>query len=118
MLYQARTRNNYTDNKSKEVLEHFLYELVDEIDMQVLIPAQLEFSHQKAWTGIVGIITSHISFHYWTIEKCVQMDIYSCKEFDKNKATNFMSEFWDAYDIRTLFIDRETGKGYKIESNP
>lgn len=115
LIYQAKVRNN---NHSEGELEQFLYDLVDEIETKVLIPAQLKFSHQKAWTGLMGIVTSHISFHHWTIDEYLQLDIYSCKEFNKEKTIIFINDFWDSYDVRTLFIDREPGKDYKIALNP
>src|SRR3989338_7480402 len=115
LIYQARVGNDKLGADSQKTLEKFLYDLIKEIDMDCLIPVQLKFSHKKAWTGLVGIVTSHISFHYWTIEKYVQLDIYSCKAFDKQKAITFLNSFWKATDVKTLFINREVGKEFKIE---
>jgi S-adenosylmethionine decarboxylase len=114
-IYQARVGNDELGAESEKVLEQFLYDLLEAVEMKCLIPTQLKFSHQKAWTGIVGIVTSHIAFHFWTIEKYVQLDIYSCKPFDKQKAVKFLNNFWKASDVRALFIDREAGKKFKIE---
>ncbi len=115
LIYQAKVGNDKLGADSEKALEQFLYDLLKEVDMECLIPSQLKFSHQKAWTGMVGIITSHIAFHFWTIEKYVQLDIYSCKPFDKQKAVKFLNNFWKARDVRALFIDRDTGKKFKIE---
>ena len=115
LIYQARVGNDKLGKKSEKILETFLYDLLNVIDMQCLIPAQLKFSHQKAWTGMVGVITSHVTFHFWTVERHVQVDIYSCKEFDRKKAIDFLNKFWKAYDVKTLFIDREVGKEFTIE---
>jgi len=114
LIYQAKTSNHY-DEKSEEELRKFLYDLLDVINMKCLIPAQFKFSHQKAWTGIVGVITSHVAFHYWTIEHYVQLDIYSCKSFDKNKAIDFLNKFLGSSEVKTLFIDRAVGEDFKIE---
>ena len=116
LIYQAKVGRLDINENSEELLESFLYDLLRVIDMQCLIPAQLKFSHQKAWTGIIGIITSHIAFHYWTIERYIQLDIYSCKVFDKKKAVEFLNEFWKASEIRTLFIDRKINKDFEIEN--
>jgi S-adenosylmethionine/arginine decarboxylase-like enzyme len=85
--------------------------------MECLIPAQLKFSHQKAWTGMIGVITSHVAFHYWVHEQYVQLDIYSCKKFDRRKAINFVNKFWGASDVKTLFIDRAVGENFKIDKD-
>lgn len=116
LIYQATVGKQNLDASSGKELEQFLYDLLKKIDMECLIPAQLKFSHQKAWTGIVGIITSHIAFHFWTIEKYVQLDIYSCKAFDRGKAVRFLNDFWQASNVKTIFIDREVGKEFKIET--
>ncbi len=115
LIYQANVGNDELGANSEEVLKQFLYDLLKEIEMTCLIPVQLKFSHQKAWTGIVGIITSHIAFHFWTKEKYVQLDIYSCKPFDKQKAITFLNNFWKARNVQALFINREVGEKFKIE---
>ena len=83
--------------------------------MKCLIPAQFKFSQQKAWTGMVGVITSHVAFHYWTVENYIQLDIYSCKTFDRKKAINFLNKFWKSTDVKALFIDRNIDKNFDIK---
>lgn len=109
LLYYA----NVGEKKQKVELENMLIDLADKIDMQIIIPPRVALSHQEAYTGLMGIVTSHISFHYWQKEEYVQMDIYSCKPFDKDKAKKYLNNFWKASNDKTLFIDRE--KKFKIE---
>ncbi len=116
LIYQASV-GKYFGKNSEEDLRRFLYDLLGVVNMECLIPAQLKFSHQKAWTGIIGIVTSHISFHYWTVEKNIQLDIYSCKEFDRKEAINFINDFWDSRDVKTLFVDRDVNKDFDIKIN-
>lgn len=113
LIFQAKTKKHHGP-ESSEKIKNFLYDLVKTIDMQVLIEPQVAFSHQKAWTGTIGIITSHIAFHHWTKEKYLQLDIYSCKEFDRNMAVNFIRNFFDTHDEKSLFINRELGKKFEI----
>ena len=108
LLYYAKVG----EKKTKKQLNSMFADLLIHLNMKCLIPPKLKFSYQKAWTGIMGIITSHISFHYWTIEQYVQVDIYSCKKFDKIKAIKFLNSFWRANNNKAIFIDRE--KGFKI----
>jgi S-adenosylmethionine/arginine decarboxylase-like enzyme len=82
--------------------------------MQILIPPQVAFSHQKAWTGLVGIVTSHISFHFWTIEGYLQLDIYSCKRFDIPKTVTFLDNFWKSENKKVLFIERAVDSDFKL----
>lgn len=114
LIYQARVGREDLGENAKEILQTFLYDLVKEIDMEILIEPAIEFSRNQAWTGLVGIITSHISFHYWTVEQYVQLDVYSCKEFDVEKAKSFLDKFWLASEQKILFINREAGKDFII----
>lgn len=112
LIFQSSVARDFTGEPAEEILQQFLLDLVKELDMHVLIPPQLMLSEHKAWTGLVGIVTSHIAFHFWTIEKYLQLDIYSCKVFDKEKVIRFIHEFWRTSEEKILFIDREMGKDF------
>jgi len=113
-IYQAKVGRTDLGEDAELLLRKFLYNLVKEIDMQVLIDPIFKFSDNDAWTGLIGIVTSHISFHYWTVEQYVQLDIYSCKEFDVEKAKYFVDLFWKAEDQKTIFINREQGEEFVV----
>jgi S-adenosylmethionine/arginine decarboxylase-like enzyme len=110
LILQAEVKTKLTEKE----LEEFLFSLVREIDMKVLILPQLKFSHQKAWTGMIGIITSHITFHYWTIEKYLQLDIYSCKEFDIENAVKFIKDFWKTNNEKIIFLKRNHDEEFRL----
>jgi S-adenosylmethionine/arginine decarboxylase-like enzyme len=117
-IYQAQVdREDLNQDAEKKLIQH-LHDIVELIQMHILIEPQVAFSHQLAWTGFVGIITSHVSFHYWTKEKYLQLDVYSCKSFDKNLLQEFLTNYWNASEIKSLFINRESGREFKIEINP
>lgn len=114
LIYQAKVDREDLNEKSSTQLVQFLNDLVSVIDMQILIPAQVAFSHQKAWTGLVGIVTSHVSFHFWTIEEYLQLDIYSCKKFDIAKTITFLNNFWRSKNVKALFIERDIKGNFQI----
>ncbi len=114
LIYQAKVGRIDLGENAGEKLEKFLRDLVREIDMQILIEPTTKFSKNLAWTGLIGIITSHMSFHYWTIEQYVQLDIYSCKKFDIHKAQKFLDKFWKASEQKILFINRQPGEDFKV----
>lgn len=67
----------------------------------------LDVEGNRGVTGIVVIETSHISFHCWdeVSPALIQMDVYSCKNFDPNRVINALLKFGlESYDI--LNIDR------------
>jgi len=71
--------------------EDWLRELVDIIDMQILMDAQAIYCEDlgnEGVTGIVGLTTSHASFHSWhdaywegEPEPFISFDLYSCRAF-------------------------------------
>lgn len=117
LIYQAEVNNDLLmkTNGLEGILEDFLQELIDEIDMKCLILPQVKNSHLDAWTGLVGIVTSHIAFHYWVKEKYVQLDIYSCKNFDHLKAIEFINKFWQASSVKAIHIIRNMDEEYQIK---
>jgi S-adenosylmethionine/arginine decarboxylase-like enzyme len=118
LIIQTEVKQFYGEDKHDD-LKSFLLDLVKEIKMECLIEPQLKFSHQKAWTGIIGIVTSHISFHYWTVEKYLQFDIYSCKKFSTENAIKFIHKFWELGQSKSIFIEREPDKDFEIRNiNP
>lgn len=114
LLFQGRVGIE-PETLDEEDLLIFLQDFLKTIGMNCLIQPQVRLSHQNAWTGIMGIITSHIAFHYWVDEKYLQLDIYSCKEFDRIKTIDFLEKFWKMNNSISLFIDREIGKNFQIE---
>jgi len=115
LILQSKVSAIYQQDKF-DVLKMFLLNLVDEIEMECLIEPQLKFSQHKAWTGLIGIVTSHISFHYWTIESYLQLDIYSCKAFPVDRTIKFVDNFWKLDNPKLLFIEREPEKEFVIKN--
>jgi len=117
LLYQSVVKKEklFKTAGLEKVFEKFLLDLLVEIDMTCLIPPQVKISHLDAWTGMVGIITSHIAFHFWVKEKYVQIDIYSCKPFDNYKAITFINKFWNSCEVKALSINRKMDENFKIE---
>ena len=115
LLFQSRVKI-VPGTIVEEQLQNFMKELLVVLDMHCLIEPCVKLSHQNAWTGIMGIITSHVAFHYWVDEQYVQLDIYTCKPFDKELALKFIREFWKADNGKALFIDREIDKGFVFEN--
>jgi S-adenosylmethionine decarboxylase len=78
-------------------------DLVDALKMQYLmkpIITRVAIDENKlqtdedegGWSGICQITTSHISIHAWPLRNAFMMDIFSCKEFNAEKALNIVRE--------------------------
>lgn len=56
------------------------------------------FQDEGGITGMCVISTSHMSIHCWPIRKCFSMDVFSCKDFNSEKAKQII---WDLLGVET-----------------
>ena len=107
--------NVTTFNRSS--LEIFFEKLCDEIKMQRcelyfwddvgVPPEEAQTSpHTKGTSAVQFILTSTIVIHTLDLLKAVYINIFSCKEFDKDKAEQLTREWFGAKECRTHFIER------------
>ena len=107
----------------EEQLKNWFRKVVSAIDMKVCIEPQAKYvdaTGNKGLTGLVGIETSHMSAHctshFW--DECspalVQLDVYSCKQFNPDTIIEMLSEF-GLVSYEAMLIDREDG--FKIISH-
>ena len=78
-----------TPFKNTAFTAQWIRDLVDKIDMKILYAPRAVMCDKKGNEGISAfclITTSHIALHSWeTINpNLVQLDIYSCKDFDQH----------------------------------
>ncbi len=104
-----------TFNRSS--LQAFFKKLCDEIKMQrcelhfwddVGVPPedQQTSPHTKGTSAVQFILTSTIVVHTLDLLKAVYINIFSCKEFDKDKAEKLTREWFGAKECRSHFIER------------
>jgi S-adenosylmethionine/arginine decarboxylase-like enzyme len=91
----------------------WLLDLVDKIGMEVFMPPICKFDTTEGnigLTGIIGLTTSHISFHAWNKsdkvkQPFINMDVYSCKDFNSDVVLKHM-EVFGIIDWKWQVIDR------------
>lgn len=84
---------------NSDALTDAFKKLAEALEMQIIMgpdfleveldPSKLQsdvFQDEGGITGMCVISTSHMSIHCWPIRKCFSMDVFSCKDFDGNKA--------------------------------
>lgn len=91
-----------------EDLSEFLSDLVKEIKMNALFEP-IAIHGKFGFTGIVGIVTSHIAFHYFDEGQTLHFDAYSCKEYDLPALMSFLDKYWHIESADILFIKRDEG---------
>ena len=90
----------------------WIRELVGKIDMQILYAPRAVMCDKEGNEGISAfclITTSHICLHTWdkADPHLIQLDVYSCKEYDKNIVLKEIQKF-NPLSLKHKFIDRST----------
>ena len=92
-------------------LKNAFQRLAEELEMKIIMgpdfleveldPTKLQsdvFQDEGGITGMCVISTSHMSIHCWPIRKCFSMDVFSCKDFDGDKAKEII---WQLLGVET-----------------
>lgn len=87
-------------------LQDFLSNLVAEIGMQQLFDP-IAIKGKYGFTGIIGIVTSHIAFHFFDSDQSLHFDVYSCKEYDLKALVDFVDRYWGIEKADVLFVERK-----------
>tara|TARA_B100001057_G_C22699029_1_gene890900 strand:- start:153 stop:521 length:369 start_codon:yes stop_codon:yes gene_type:complete len=94
-----------------QYVEQWLKNVVELIGMKVCrgpISAYVDVTGNEGATGVVIIETSHIAIHVWDrrTPALVQLDVYTCGEFEPQKIFNALQEF-DVQKLEYKYLDRE-----------
>jgi S-adenosylmethionine decarboxylase len=97
--------------ESEDMIFRFLDEYPSRIGMTKVAPPQVfRYSGSKPedWgvTGVVIIAESHISIHTFPERRYVNIDIFSCKDFDHQRALSEIRERFELDDMKTLLLPR------------
>jgi S-adenosylmethionine/arginine decarboxylase-like enzyme len=95
---------------STVVLDNWLASVVRKVHMKTLMgpfSTYLYTTGNRGMTGVVVIETSHCSIHIWdeVSPALVQMDLYSCKDFNPDDVIKLLKQF-DLVSEEHLVIDR------------
>jgi S-adenosylmethionine decarboxylase len=69
-------------------------------------------------SGFVFIAESHIGIHTFVERNYINIDIFSCKDFDTEKAIKDFREGFQLIKLRTCLIDREWLEAEPAMANP
>jgi len=98
-------------------LDSALQDLISRIDMKILagpFTAYCPVAGNVGWSGTCIIETSHIAIHCWNEPRpnVIQLDVYSCKDFDIADVTDWLNEYFGVLIVDHKFLDREHGFEY------
>ncbi len=113
--------NKFPNEDEKKIVIGFMKNLVEKIEMKLIggpIAKYVKDQGNIGWTSTLLLSTSHAAMHIWNEWGTMQLDVYSCKEFDERKVINFLKQTFDATMIKHRVINRDGGlnddEGLKI----
>ena len=111
LIIRAEANKVPTD---EEQLTEWLKEFIDSIHMKILMGPYVKYCKMEGNRGITGIAvieTSHIAIHVWDEPNpaLMQIDVYSCAEFDVDEIANKIKSDFDVVKLDYKYLNRETG---------
>ena len=111
LIIRAEANKVPTD---EETLSKWLKDFITSIDMKILMGPYVKYCNMEGNRGITGIAvieTSHIAIHVWDEPNpaLMQIDVYSCAEFDPYKIAEKIKADFDVVKIDYKYLNRETG---------
>jgi S-adenosylmethionine decarboxylase len=97
--------------------ETFLRQALDQyptrIGMQKVGPVELRYIKTSnplddGYSGFVIIATSHVSLHAWAPYGMVNIDIFSCEDFDVADVVTFARSMFQPNDVEVHAVERAT----------
>ena len=96
--------------RSASHITMFSKKLVKEIDMIPYgEPQVVHFGegNKAGYTLTQLITTSNITAHFVEEDNSIFLDVFSCKEFDKEVVKKVVNEFFEPIDMKELLIERK-----------
>ena len=105
-----RAKVNKPPENEEEIKEWIQY-LINKIGMKLLAgpyASKVDKEGNAGLTGVAIIETSHVVIHTWDEMKpsLVQLDVYSCKDFEKHTVVECLEQF-EPVEIDYKYFDRE-----------
>ena len=111
LIIRAEANRVPTD---EEQLTEWTTAFIASIDMQILLRPYVKYcpmEGNRGSTGIAVIETSHIAIHVCDEPNpaLMQIDVYSCAEFDPYQIAEKIKNDFDVVKIDYKYLNRETG---------
>ena len=97
--------------QNQSLISKFLEELPNKIGMTKLMDPQVnryEGTNSQDWgiSGFVIIAESHISVHTFPERKYINIDVFSCKNFDVEKTISQVKSYFKLENVKFWTINR------------
>jgi S-adenosylmethionine decarboxylase len=108
--------DGYSANKEILQDESYLREILDSVPdligmTKITKPFVFKYvgdePQEWGYSGFIFIAESHISFHTFVEKNYVNMDVFSCCDFDTTTAINYLNEKFQFTKLKTYLVNRD-----------
>jgi len=98
----------YTIHADKQVIDSYFRGITDHLKLRmygepIIFSPGWDGKEENQWyDAFVPLIDSGISVYVWSNSKFLSLIIYTCKDFDAQKAADFTKEFWGIETIEKM----------------
>lgn len=92
-----------------DVIKSFVAKIIKKVRMKAHGPCHIErfgVGKLEGYSAMQFIETSSITVHCDEVDDRAFIDIFSCKDFDAEKARNFAAKFFKAKRVDSVILDR------------
>ena len=113
LVLRAEVINCPAEDSLHEILD-WMKTLIKKIDLKLMQGPAISYVDQpgnRGTTCMALIETSHIVIHIWDEPNpgLIQLDIYSCKEFNLEIVMKHIKEYFNVLNMQYKFLDRTSG---------
>ena len=97
--------------RDRQRLDDEMKSLIKNIDMNILSGPHTEWSDvegNEGYSSVAIIDTSSVTFHSWLEPAVIQLDVYSCKNFEIKTIFSWLAQF-DLEKVDYKYLDRDQG---------
>jgi len=98
----------YKINVNKEKIEEYFQKITKKLNLRmygkpiIFSPVGEGKEENQGYDAFVPLIDSGISVYVWSNKKFISLIIYTCKNFDEDKAIEITKDFWNINKIEKL----------------
>lgn len=98
----------YDIEANKSVIEDYFKGITDYLSLRmygepiIFSPGGEGKEENQGYDAFVPLIDSGISVYVWSNAKFLSLIIYTCKDFDEQKAIEFTKKFWNISEVESL----------------
>lgn len=98
----------YNIEANKSIIENYFKGITNYLSLRmygepiIFSPGGEGKEENQGYDAFVPLIDSGISVYVWSSAKFLSLIIYTCKDFDEQKAIEFTKKFWDITEVEKL----------------